>query len=156
VLRIFRVDDSATARSALKAALQRRSEWVVVGEAYDGRHALDTFHHHMPHSTLMDFIMPELNGLEASRHLTERHPDVFILLVTTDPSKQLEIEARKIGIRGVCAKHEIHCLFTAIEALIAGRTYFSEEAAASPRSLRQMASQANMGRHDSTVTLYGE
>jgi DNA-binding NarL/FixJ family response regulator len=84
----------------------------------------------MPHITVMDFIMPELNGLEASRHLTERHPDVLILLVTTEPSKQLEIEARKVGIRGVCAKHEINCLFVAIEALLAGRTYFSEDAAA--------------------------
>jgi DNA-binding NarL/FixJ family response regulator len=130
VLRIFLVDDSATARRALKAALQRRSEWVVVGEAHNGRHALDTFHHHMPHITVMDFIMPELNGLEASRHLTERHLDVLILLVTTEPSKQLEIEARKVGIRGVCAKHEMNCLFRAIEALMAGQTYFSEDAAA--------------------------
>jgi DNA-binding NarL/FixJ family response regulator len=129
VVRIFLVDDSAAARNALKAALQRRSGWGVVGEAYNGRHALDTFHHHMPHITVMDFIMPELNGLEASRHLRRRHPDVLILLVTTEPSKQLEIEARRVGIQGLCAKHEIQCLFTGVEALLSGRTYFSEEAA---------------------------
>lgn len=130
MVRIFLVDDSATARMALRAALHQRSEWMVVGEACNGRHALDTFHHHMPHITVMDFIMPELNGLEASRHLRQRYPDVLILLVTTEPSKQLEIEARRAGIRGVCAKNELRCLFTAVEALMAGRTYFSEEAAA--------------------------
>jgi DNA-binding NarL/FixJ family response regulator len=78
LIRIFVVDDSATARTAIKAALQQRSEWVVVGEAWNGRHALATFLDHKPHLTLMDFIMPEMNGLEAARHLTERHPDVLI------------------------------------------------------------------------------
>jgi DNA-binding NarL/FixJ family response regulator len=94
---IFLVDDSAMARDALRAALEQRPEWVVVGEPYNGRHAVDTFHLHMPHITVMDFIMPQLNGLEASRHLIQRHPDVLILLVTTDPSRQLEIEARRVS-----------------------------------------------------------
>lgn len=130
VVHIFLVDDSETARKALRAALQQRSEWIVVGEACNGRHALDTFHHYMPHITVMDFIMPELNGLEASRHLRKRHPDILILLVTTEPSKQLEIEARRVGIRGVCAKNQISCLFAAVEALMDGQTYFSEDSAA--------------------------
>ena len=47
----------------------------MVGEAYNGRHAVDTFHLHMPHITVMDFIMPELNGLEASRHLFRQYPE---------------------------------------------------------------------------------
>jgi DNA-binding NarL/FixJ family response regulator len=73
----------------------------------------------------MDFIMPEMNGLEAARHLTKRHPDVLILLITTDPSIQLEIEARRAGIKGVCAKSEMQCLVSAVEALMGGGTYFS-------------------------------
>jgi DNA-binding NarL/FixJ family response regulator len=127
---IFIVDDSATARAALRTALQQRPEWVVVGEAWNGRHAIATFREHMPHLTLMDFIMPEMNGLEAARHLTERHPDVLILMITTDPSKQLERDAKKAGIKGVCAKNEIQNLLSAIEAVISGRTYFSEDDAA--------------------------
>ena len=130
LLRIFLVDDSAIARHALRRALEHRSEWMVVGEAYNGRHAVDTFHLHMPHITLMDFIMPELNGLEASRHLFRKYPDILILLVTTDPSTQLEREARRAGIRGICQKDQLHCLCHAIEALMDGRTYFSDEAAA--------------------------
>ena len=130
MVRIFLVDDNAIARAALRTALQLRSEWIVVGEACNGRHAVDTFHLHMPHITVMDFIMPELNGLEASRHLFRRYPDVLILLVTTDPSKELEKEARKVGIQGICPKEQMHCLCNAIEAVMGGRTYFTEEAAA--------------------------
>jgi YesN/AraC family two-component response regulator len=66
--------------------LEQREEWVVVGEACNGRHALETFRDYMPHIILM----PEMDGLEAARHLTSRHPDVSILMVTSDPSRQLE------------------------------------------------------------------
>ena len=76
LLRIFLVDDNAMARSAVKAALQHHSEWVVVGEASSGRQALDSFHRHQPQITVMDFKMPEMNGLEAARRLTERDPEV--------------------------------------------------------------------------------
>jgi len=107
-----------------------RSDWSVVGEAYDGQHALTTFHLHMPHLTLMDFIMPKMNGLDAARHLMERHPDVLILMITTSPSRQLENEAKKVGIKGLCSKSELPCISTAIEAVMDGGTYFSEDAAA--------------------------
>jgi CheY-like chemotaxis protein len=68
---------------------------VVVGEACNGRHALETFLHHAPHLTLMDFWMPEMDELQAARHLTQRQSDALILMITTDPSWQLEKEARK-------------------------------------------------------------
>ncbi len=130
LVRIFVVDDSATARAALKSALEGRADWVVVAEAVDGHHALATFHLHTPHLTLMDFIMPKMNGLDTARHLTARHPDILILMVTTDPSKQLEKEARGVGIKGLCPKNDKRCLLNAIEAVLGGGTYFSEEAVA--------------------------
>ncbi len=130
MIRIFLVDDSDVARAAIKAVLHQRSEWRVVGEAFNGRHAVDTFLHHMPHLTVMDFLMPVMNGLEAARHLTQRHPDVLILMITSDPSRELEIEARAAGIKGLCAKSELPCLFKAVESVIGGGTYFSEDAAA--------------------------
>jgi DNA-binding NarL/FixJ family response regulator len=130
LVRIFVVDDSATARAALKSALEGRADWVVVGEAVDGHHALATFHLHTPHLTLMDFIMPKMNGLDTARHLTARHPDILILMVTTDPSSQLEKEAQSVGIKGLCPKTDMRCLLNAVEAVLGGGTYFSEEAVA--------------------------
>jgi CheY-like chemotaxis protein len=58
----------------------------------------------MPHLTVMDFLMPIMNGLDAARHLTQRHPDILILMITSDPSRELEVEARAAGIKGLCAK----------------------------------------------------
>jgi DNA-binding NarL/FixJ family response regulator len=130
LLRIFLVDDNAMARAAVKMALQQHSDWVVVGEASDGRQALETFRTYAPHVTVMDFLMPDLNGLDTARRLTERNPNVLILMITTDPSTQLEEEARLAGIRGVCAKEKMHCLENAIDAVIHGGTYFSEKIAA--------------------------
>lgn len=118
------------AKTALRAALEQRAEWVVVGEAVRGLHALETFHLHNAHLTLMDFIMPQMSGLEAARRSTERHPDVLILMVTTDPSKQLQIEARREGIKGVFAKNEMECLLKAVEVVMNGGTYLNADTAA--------------------------
>jgi DNA-binding NarL/FixJ family response regulator len=130
LLRILLVDDNAMARAAVKTALEQHSDWAVVGEAYNGRQAVDSFRHYQPQVTVMDFLMPEMNGLEAARKLTERNPDVLILMITTDPSNQLKEEARRAGIRGICAKEEIHCLEEAIDTVLQGGTYFPEKAAA--------------------------
>jgi DNA-binding NarL/FixJ family response regulator len=130
LVRIFLVDDSATARAALRTVLEQHSDFIVGGEAFDGHHALATFHLHTPHLTVMDFLMPQMNGLEAARHLTVRHPDALILMVTTDPSKKLEIEARRAGIKGLCGKYEMASLLKAVETVVKGGTYFSEDAAA--------------------------
>lgn len=130
MLRIFVVDDNAMARTAIKAALQQHSEWVVVGEAGSGRQALETFRRLKPQLTLMDFSMPEMNGLETARRLTERDPGARILMITADPSGQLEQEARKAGIKGVCAKSKMDCLVHAIQTILGGGSYFQETAAA--------------------------
>jgi len=97
MLRIFVVDDNATVRTALRAVLERQAEWLVVGEADSGRDALNTFNDYRPNVTVMDYSMPEMDGLEAARHLKERDPSAVILMVTADPTIQLQREARKNG-----------------------------------------------------------
>jgi DNA-binding NarL/FixJ family response regulator len=78
----------------------------------------------------MDFLMPEMNGLEAARRLTRSNPNILILMITTDPSTELEREAKRAGIRGMCAKDEMHCLVDAIDTLLRGKTYFRLDSAA--------------------------
>jgi DNA-binding NarL/FixJ family response regulator len=124
VVRIFLVDDNAMMRSHLRALIEKQQEWVVVGEAEDGRRALEKWNENAPDLTVMDFVMPEMDGLEASRQLSEQHPGAPILMVTIDPSKQLEQEARKAGVKGLVAKADLPAIFAAVQALINGETYF--------------------------------
>jgi DNA-binding NarL/FixJ family response regulator len=124
MLRIFLVDDNAKVRTSLRAVLEQQAEWYVVGEAVNGRDALKSFDNYKPNVTVMDYSMPEMNGLEAARHLKERDPGAAILMVTADPTIQLQREAKKSGINGFCPKDKVSCLVTAIKALARGRTYF--------------------------------
>lgn len=124
MVRILLVDDNAMIRSQLRNALERQGNWVVVGEAEDGRRAVEQWSDLIPNLTVMDFVMPEMDGLEAGRRLTQQHPGTPVLMVTIDPSRQLEDEAKKAGIRGLCKKTDLHSLFAAIEALLKGKTYF--------------------------------
>jgi DNA-binding NarL/FixJ family response regulator len=130
MIRIFIVDDNALIRSHLRVLLEQHTDWVVVGEASNGRDAIVTCQELKPDLTVMDFLMPGMDGLEAARHLSRQDPRVQILMVTVDPSRQLEVEARKAGIRGLCAKTQIWNLADAVESLIRGRTYFSAAPAA--------------------------
>jgi DNA-binding NarL/FixJ family response regulator len=129
LIRIFVVDDSAIFRTQLRKLLEGRPGWQVVGEAVNGRHAVDTFHQHMPHVTVMDFVMPEMDGLEAARRLIRRYPAVVILIVTADPLRQLTEDAKTAGVKGLCPKSKPECLLKGIETLINGGTHFHQESA---------------------------
>jgi DNA-binding NarL/FixJ family response regulator len=124
VVRILVVDDNAMIRFHLREMLEQKPEWVVVGEAVNGRDALEACGKQKPDLAVMDFLMPEMDGLEAARLLSKQSPTVPILMITVDPSRQLEAEARKVGIKGLCAKAHILTLFGAVEALLKGFTYF--------------------------------
>jgi CheY-like chemotaxis protein len=124
VVRIFVVDDNPMIRSQIRSLLERREEWVVVGEASNGLDAVETCGEHTPNLTVMDLQMPEMNGLQAARVLVKQQPDVPILMITVDPSRQLEEEAKKAGIKGLCAKSQIRSLMNAVERLLQGKTYF--------------------------------
>jgi DNA-binding NarL/FixJ family response regulator len=130
VIRIFLVEDNATVRAHLRAVLETRKGWKVVGEAEDGRRALETWSEHVPSITVLDFVMPGMSGLEAGRNLSKQHPESPVLMVTIDPSPQLEAEAKKAGIRGLVQKADVGSLVKAVETVLRGGTYFREQMAA--------------------------
>jgi len=130
VVRIFLVEDNAVMRAHLRDVLEKPKGWTVVGEAEDGRRAIETWDEHAPNVTVMDFVMPEMDGLAAGRSLSQQHPESPVLMVTTDPSRQLEEAAKRAGIKGVCQKTDVRCILKAVEALLKGGTYFRRELAA--------------------------
>jgi len=65
-----------------------------------------------------------MNGLDAARSIQEQSPRVPILMVSAHMSPQLAEEARKVGIRGVCAKSNVFCVVEAVQTLLDNGTYF--------------------------------
>jgi DNA-binding NarL/FixJ family response regulator len=73
---------------------------------------------------LLDFQMPDLNGLDVARQISGLFPEIPILMVTIHLSKQLAEEARRAGIRGACAKSDVGSIVEAVDALLHQGTYF--------------------------------
>jgi DNA-binding NarL/FixJ family response regulator len=73
---------------------------------------------------LLDFQMPDLNGLDVARELARLFPEIPILMVTIHLSKQLAMEARRVGIRGACAKSDVGSIVEAVDTLLHAGTYF--------------------------------
>jgi DNA-binding NarL/FixJ family response regulator len=122
--RILVVDDSQVMRRCLRRLLERHPHWKVYGEAPDGREAVQKAQQVGPDVIVLDFQMPEMNGLDAARSLQEQSPRVPILMVSAHMSPQLAEEARKVGIRGVCAKSDVFCVVEAVQTLLHNGTYF--------------------------------
>lgn len=124
MVRILVVDDNPAVRHYLRALLEQQSTWQVCDEARTGREALQSVEKNPPDMILLDFQMPDLNGLDVARQITRLFPEIPILMVTIHLSKQLAEEARKVGIRGACAKSDVGSIVEAVDALLRAGTYF--------------------------------
>jgi DNA-binding NarL/FixJ family response regulator len=123
-IRILVVDDNAAIRRYIRGVLEQHVGWRVCDEARNGQEAVDRFRSTQPDVIILDFQMPHMNGLDAARIITDLSPHTPILMVTLYLSKQLSEEARKVGVRGTCAKTDLTCLVDAVGALLREETYF--------------------------------
>ena len=124
LIRILLADDNPAVRRYLRGLLEQQEGWRVCDEACDGVDAVRRFesgHHDL---IVLDFQMPEMNGLEVARKIIGESPNTPILMVTLYPSKQLSAEAQKAGIKGTCPKTQISCVVDAVSALLREETYF--------------------------------
>lgn len=124
MVRILVADDSPAVRRCLRGLLNHHADWEVCDEASNGKEAVERFEKVRPDIIVLDFQMPEMNGLEAARHIVDLSPKTPILMVTIHLSQQLSEEARKVGIRGACAKTDITHVVDAVGALLRHETYF--------------------------------
>jgi len=124
MIRILVVDDNPAVRRHLRRVLEQHDDWLVCDEARNGQDAVNRFRQVRPDVIVLDFQMPEMNGLDAARIISQQAPEIPILMVTLYLSKQLSEEARRVGIRGACAKTDIGCVVDAVGALLREETYF--------------------------------
>jgi two-component system, chemotaxis family, chemotaxis protein CheY len=101
--RILIVDDSRLTRAIIKNALTAAG-FEVVGEAENGRDAITKFGQLKPDMVTMDLIMPDVDGMQATKEILSKDPKARILVVTSLGQKLLEEDAMKTGAKGMIAK----------------------------------------------------
>src|SRR6516162_832067 len=104
--RILIADDLATMRSTLRQLLTFYGKLDVCGEAEDGRQAVDAAVALKPDLVLLDFKMPNGDGLRAASEIREKLPETPIVIFTLFKSGELESLAKQVGVRAVISKEE--------------------------------------------------
>jgi len=103
-IRVLIVDDHTIVRSGLRLLLEAEPGIDVVGEALDGREALELAETYLPDLILMDIAMPGMDGLEATRQIKARWPDIQVLVLTMHRSDEYFFEMLKAGASGYILK----------------------------------------------------
>jgi DNA-binding NarL/FixJ family response regulator len=128
-LSILLVDDHEVVRRGLRALLATQAGWEVVGEAVNGREAVEKVNQLKPDVVIMDITMPGINGFDATRLIMEAAPHTKVLIFTMHHSEQMVETALKVGARGYVLKSEAGSdLIAALNALSEKTTFIMPQA----------------------------
>lgn len=129
--KVLLVEDQAIVRQGLKMILEQDPNITVTHEAENGKVALDILEKHIIDFIMMDVRMPEMNGIEATRRIKQRWPNVKILILTTFNDEEYAIEALKEGANGFLLKTaEPTKLIEAVHSCMNGGMTIHDEVAA--------------------------
>jgi DNA-binding NarL/FixJ family response regulator len=118
------VDDHEVVREGLRLSLSRAPNIRVIGEAADGKSAIALAERRRPDIVIMDVRMPEMDGLEATKVLGERNPDIPVLIFTAYSERSLLSRGLDSGAKGYILKEAPHqTLVRAIEKVSSGDVY---------------------------------
>jgi len=124
--RVLLAEDHTIVRKGLCALLDAEPSIEVIGEAQDGREALLKAEQLHPDIVLMDISMPGLNGLEATRQIKKRFPEVKVLILTVHSDEEYIRQILRAGASGYLVKQAApNELISAIEAIQRGESYLS-------------------------------
>lgn len=128
-LRVCLIDDHELLRRGIKTMLETEEDIEVVGEAGDGRAAVDLVERTDPDVVLLDVVMPHKDGIEATREIKEAWPTVGIIVLSGHDERQFVLDALKAGASGYLLKTaELDELVEAIRKVAVGGTLDSEHA----------------------------
>jgi DNA-binding NarL/FixJ family response regulator len=125
-IRVLLADDHELVRAGIRSLLEKLTDVEVAAEASDGREAIRLVEKHEPHVVLTDIAMPVLNGLEVTRHLTDKFPKVRVVVLSMYSDKEHVYLALRAGAAGYllkgAAREELEL---AIRAVAQGAMYLS-------------------------------
>lgn len=125
-IQILLADDHNILRQSLSLLLSKEDEFDVIGEAEDGIQAVELAEKLNPQVVLMDIAMPHLNGIEATRRIKRKHPDIKILVLTMHSDERYISQVLRAGASGYLLKDASKDeLITAIKTVNRGESYLS-------------------------------
>jgi len=126
MIRILLADDHGIVRQGTRSLLEKEPDLQVVGEAEDGRSAVEMTQSLQPNVVVMDIAMPHLNGLDAAAQIGRRHPEVGVIILSMHEEEDYLVRALSAGVRGYLLKDTAQLdLVRAVRSVADRKAFFS-------------------------------
>lgn len=126
MIRILIADDHGIVRHGTRSLLEKEADFEVVGEAEDGRAAVEMTATLHPAIAVMDIAMPHLNGLDAAAQIVRRHPEVGVIILSMHEEEDYLVRALTAGVRGYLLKETAQVdLVRAVRSVAQKKAFFS-------------------------------
>lgn len=128
MITIILADDHAIVRDGLRSLLETNASLKVIGDAENGREALNLASQHCPDIAILDIAMPEMNGIEATRQIVNLCPNIRVIILSMHATSRHIYRALQAGARGYLLKASAGFeVVDAINAVYEGRRYLSQK-----------------------------